>query len=416
MATCERIVGHLGERESDIGALCQALVRIPSEDPPGDNRPICAYLQQYLLDRGVATTLHGPDPTRPNLVGRIVFEAPGPNVVFNGHMETLPVGDRSRWTGDPFAGAIADGRLYGRGAQCMKAGIAGLISAALALRECGKNLGGAITLAFVSDEVNGGGVGTGYLVDHVPEVQGDVALVGEASLGINFGHKGVVFAEFRATGDGGHGAYGYRASSATHRMLEVLEEVRRLDGLDVTPPADVRERLEEVRAFTDAHLGAGATDALLRLSVNVGTIQGGRKVNVIADDCVAHVDFRLPPGMTVADLQARIGAIIRRHPGVAVRTLWANDPTVSSPDHPWFQTLQRASARVLGEPLRFRYSHGFSDARFFRLKGIPAAAIGVRGANVGAPDEYIELENLVSIAKLYAVSTHEYLAGRRSGG
>jgi succinyl-diaminopimelate desuccinylase len=407
----EPIRRFLAERRQEVVELCRGLIRVPSEDPPGDTRPIADFIRQYLRDRGIPTTCHAPDPQRPNLVGRLELSRPGPNVVFNGHMETLPVGDRGRWTHDPFAGVIADGRLYGRGASCMKGGIAGLISAALALREHADQLGGSVTLLLVSDEVNGGGVGTGWMLEHVAEARGDVALVGEGGPAITFGHKGPVFVEFRASGDGGHGAYGFGKASGTHRMLGLLHDLRQLDGLRVAPPAELRGYIEASRRGLDAQLGPGATDALMALSVNVGRVEGGHKVNVIAEACTAHVDFRVPPGMTVEELLARVQGIVERHPGVTWHRLWANGPTAASPEHPWLRLLQETSREVFGEALPFRVTHGFTDARFFHLQKIPAAAIGRRGANVGAPDEYIEVDSLLGTTALFAVAAFDYLSG-----
>lgn len=402
-------LGELGRRHDGVLALCRDLIRIPSEDPPGDTRAMHSYLSDYLSQRGIAATLHAREAKRPNLVAPIPLGQPGPSIVFSGHIETLPVGDEASWTHAPFAADVAGGKVFGRGAQCMKGGIAALVSAALALRDRAADLPGTVVLALVSDEVNGGGAGTGYLIDTVPDVRGHVALVGEGSSGINFVHKGPVFLEFTVRGDSGHGAYTYASQSAIHRMIDFLADLRQLDGLRCSVPPDVLARIEASRGFTDEAHGVGATDALLRLTVNVGVVKGGRKVNVIADDCAAQVDLRLPPGMTLRDLYNRLEALMSRHPGLTVRTLWANESVPSSPEHPWFQVLQRATAEVLGTTLPFRCSHGFTDARFFRDKGIPAAAIGIRGANTGGPDEYIEIDSLFKTMELFSVASWDYL-------
>src|SRR5690606_16366609 len=133
------------------------------------------------------------------------------------------------------------------------------------------------------------------------------------------------------------GAYGFSAESAVHRMIDLLHDLRGLDGVAVTPPPDLEPVLEQSRAHMDAEYGPGAADWLVRTSVNVGTIQGGQKVNVVAEACTAQVDFRIPPGMTVGELSGRIDAIVRRHPRVTFQVRWANEPSVSSPEHPWFQ-------------------------------------------------------------------------------
>ena len=173
----------------------------------------------------------------------------------------------------------------------------------------------------------------------------------------------------------------------------------------------VRGEIEANRAFIDERNGTGATDALFRLTVNVGRMQGGAKVNTIAEQAAAEVDLRLPPGTTVEGVLAGTDALLERHPGISRRVIWGNDPTYSPIEHPWMQTLRRNSARVLGQPLPFGFTNGFTDCRFFQMRGIPAAAVGLRGANVGAPNEYIEIESLVRTAKLFAFSAYEYLGG-----
>lgn len=369
-------------------------------------------MQRYLADRGVTTSLHGPDANRPNVVGRITLGS-GPNIVFNGHMETLPVGDAAEWTHRPFDAEIADGRIYGPRARCMKGGISALIVAALAVRDAAPKSRGSITLTFVSDEVNGGGVGTGFVVDHVPEAKADVALVGEGGPWVNFAHKGPVFIRFETKGQMGHGAYGWALRSATHEMLALLGELRALESMTVATPPDIRALFEQSRAFADGEYGRGPTDALMRVSVNVGTMHGGRKVNVIADTCTADVDFRVPHGMIVDTLLDRVNEIVRRHPGATSRVLWGNGPTVSDTTHPWFQLLRRNSAEIFGRPHEFGCSHGYTDARFFRTKGVPAAAIAPEGRNVGGLDEWVGIASLLKTAQLHAVSAHDFLATAR---
>jgi succinyl-diaminopimelate desuccinylase len=405
----DRVRELLRERQEQTLGLCRALIRIPSEDPPGDNRPIAGFIRDYLGARGVPVATHEVEATCPNLVAPVRLGRGGRNIVFNGHMETLPVGDLGQWKHDPFGAEIVADRLYGRGTWCMKGGIAAEIAAALALRDCESDLAGTITLAFVSDEVNGGGRGTGYVLEQVEEARGDAALVGEGAHAILFGHKGPVFVEFTATGHAMQSAYIFAGQSANHRMIELLRDVRQLGGQSGDVPEVLRRYIEANRRYMDAEFGAGATDALLQLTVNVGTITGGRKVNMIADRCEAQVDFRVPPGLTVEQLTAQIDAIVQRHPGTAYRVRWANAPAHSSPEHPWLQALQRVSGEVLDEPLRFRMSHGFTDARFFHLRGIPAAAVGRAGGIAGAPDEYIEVDGLFRSAELMALAARDFL-------
>jgi succinyl-diaminopimelate desuccinylase len=405
----ERVIERVKARRQELIGLCQELVRIPSEDPPGDNRHICRFLQDYLRRHGVTGSIHGPDSQRPNLLAVIPFPKPGPNLVFNGHMETLPVGDVRQWSHEPFGAVIDTGRIWGRGTRCMKGGIAALTIAALAVMEHREDLHGTLTLMFVSDEVNGGRVGTEWMLNHVPQAKADLALVGEGGPWINFGHKGPVFVEFTATGESAHGAYTYCHASAIHRMVELIRELRALEEGETATPAGLRSQLEESRSYADEVYGAGATDALMRVSANVGVIRGGRKVNMIADQCEAEVDFRLPHGMAASEFLERIEGIVKHYPGVTFHTRWANDPTAADLRSPWLQLLRRTSQDIFGTPYLFGCTHGYSDARFFHLRGIPTAAIAASGGNVGSPDEFIDIESLDQTAQLFALATYRQL-------
>ena len=390
-------------------SFCRDLIRIPSEDPPGDNRPICDFIERFLRKAGAKTKRAGCDPLRPNLVARFEFGA-GPNLIFNGHMETLPVGDRTRWSCDPFEGKIENGRLYGRGAACMKGGIAAMTHAALALLDQSRDLRGSLTLTFVSDEVNGGGKGTGWLLEHAPETRGDAALVGEGgSSYLCCGQKGVMLLLFRAKGDGGHGAYGFLYSSATHRMLAALQDVQKLAGPRTPRSSPLWAEIEKARDHFESFIGKGVVEALFSLSVNIGVIQGGRKVNMIAEDCTAEIDLRLPPGTSVASVRTELDALLARHEGVSYELLWGNDPGFSDPNAPWLTLLRECKEEVLGKKIPVGFMNAFTDARFFHARRIPAAAVGVKGGGVGGADEFIELDSLSQTAKLFTNAAARFL-------
>ncbi len=400
-------------RAADLIDLTRNLIRIPSEDPPGDTRPIAAFLQQYLAKSGVQSEIVAPDPKRPSVVASIRFPGAGRRVVFNGHIETLPAGDRSHWRRGAFDGAMVDGRLYGRGARCMKGGIAALVSAALLLQDR-DDLAGEIVLALVSDEVNGGGRGTGYLLEHRPEMLADAALVGEGGPWINVAHKGAMFIKATAEGISGHGALGFATPSATHRLMDFLMDLRRLEQVRVPTPPALAEVVALGRATLDADYGSGATEALGRLTVNVGTIGGGTKVNMVAERAAAHVDLRIPLGMALVEARGFVEEVVARHEGLTIRELWANEPTTSNTDHPWLRLLRDTSASVYGSPRPFIATPGFTDARFFRLKGIPVAGSAPVGAGVGAPDEYVDISSLVQLAAFFERATAAFLAGQTS--
>ena len=118
-------------------ALTQALVAVPSPNPPGDTRA-CAEAAAALIRAavpGVEVALHATSDTVTNLVARVFGHAPGRRLVFNGHLDTYPVNEALPWTVPPLGGLLRDGRLYGRGTADMKGGIAASILALALLAE-----------------------------------------------------------------------------------------------------------------------------------------------------------------------------------------------------------------------------------------------------------------------------------------
>ena len=395
----------------DIVELCRALVRIPTEDPPGHTRAAMDFLKEFLTAQGVSVESCAADIQRPNLLGRLALASAGRRAVLSGHVETLPVGDRSRWVHDPLGADIVDGRVYGRGAWDMKGGVAAIVWAALTLRDDAPWVPGSLVLHIVSDESSGSRLGSEYLLDTASDVLGDVAIVAEEWCGIGVGTKGALWLEMRAVGVEGHGGFGFTSNSAIDVMADFLRDLRKVTEPEVSCPPEVRALIEQGRQFTDQTLGAGATDALLHVSLNVGRIQGGSKINVTAGTCTAEVDLRLPFGCTVEQAMQEVSYIAGRHPGVSFVQRYSCEPTMGMPTHPWYEILQAASREVTGVTRPLHIGHGFNDSRLLISRGVSAAALGPQGGNEAAPDEFVSIDSLVATAETYVVALHDYLTG-----
>ncbi len=214
------------------------LVRAPSPNPPLDTRAaaeaasaiIRAAVPQVELDLFEAG--HGVV----NLVARVCGAHPSPRpgrrIVFNGHLDTYPVGDRSLWTRDP-AGQIEAGRLYGRGAADMKGGIAASIAAFAALAAHRDAWPGEVVLTLAGDEESMGPLGTGWLLQHVPHASGDAVILADAgsSRVLRFGEKGFLWIEIEATGHAAHGAHVHLGDNAVERLLAALSRLQALPFL-----------------------------------------------------------------------------------------------------------------------------------------------------------------------------------------
>lgn len=392
-------------------ALVRDMVRIPSENPPGDTTKLCAFVADYLAERGADYRIVAPRPHLPNLVATFTGGAPGRHLILNGHLDVFPAGDPAQWRDDPFSGAIRDGKLYGRGVIDMKAGTAASILTYLYLHELRDRLKGMLTLTAVSDEETGGRWGTGYLLEHEPDVLGDCVLNGEPSTPgtIRFGEKGPLWLEMRVQTPGGHGGYTHLSANAIQVTAAIIGELEALTELPVQAPPDVLARVEEARATLDAALGVGATDIVRRVTLNIGVIGGGVKMNVIAADCRTEVDLRCPVGLDTATLLAAFEEVIGRHPGTSYTIHQRTEPTVCAPDHELVGILQRNAEDVRGIRPLPGISIGGTDCRYWRERGIPAYVYGPTPYNMGAADEYVTLDDLLGTVRVHALSAFDYL-------
>jgi succinyl-diaminopimelate desuccinylase len=169
------------DRDKIIDFLCD-FVRAKSPNPPGDTTLAAAHVASFLEAHALPFRVIAPQPTMPNIVGSFTGPTPGRHLVLNGHMDVFPVDEQhERWTHGPWSGAMADGKIYGRGVADMKAGTSASVFTYYYLCRIRDHLKGRLTLTAVSDEETFGPWGARYLMEHHPEVHGDCLLNGEPS-------------------------------------------------------------------------------------------------------------------------------------------------------------------------------------------------------------------------------------------
>ena len=233
-------------------------VAAASPNPPGDTTVAVKHITDYLDGEGLPYRLIDPQPTMANVVGTFEGGGPGRHLVLNGHIDCFPVeeGD-DRWTHGPWSGAVADGKVWGRGASDMKCGTSASIFTFRYLHRVREQLKGRLTLTCVSDEETFGPWGARYLHEHHPEVHGDCCLNGEPSspYTIRFGEKGPLWLEFDIRTRGSHGAY-------PHLSVD-----------PVVMAAQAVTALQTIRSRT--------LPALEPSVVTVGIIRGGERFNII---------------------------------------------------------------------------------------------------------------------------------------
>ena len=220
---------------------------------------------------------------------------------------------------------------------------------------------GEIVATFVSDEETFGPYGCRYLMDNNPEVIGDAVLSAECSGGdaVLFGEKGLIWLELDVEGPGGHGSYSHVEPNAIHVTAQIIADAQReLHLLRVEMDPTLRAAIEADPAGFGPELGAGADGPLFFATLNIGTIHGGLKTNMIAGNCHTEVDIRVPIGGSSDDLLAKWDAIVKRHPGASWKLVYKTEPNSVPYNDEFFQTVVRNVAAVRGKQPVGRLQHG----------------------------------------------------------
>jgi len=394
----------------------QDLTRIDTSNPPGDTRAGAAFIADVLAKAGLAHRIIAPREAMPNILATTRFDRPGRHLVLNGHIDVFPIGDRARWARDPLSGDLVDGRVHGRGTVDMKCGTTASIFTYAYLAPMADVLNGRLTLTLSSDEETGGRWGSGYLVErHADDVLGDCVLNGEPSSveTVRFGEKAMLWMKFSVRTPGGHSAYPHLSRSANKIAAALVEDLTSLESMTAAAPEQVRRTLarREVRAGIERGLGTGAADILERVTLNIGVLQGGVKVNMLPAECLIEADARLPVGIDREDVRRSVDAIVSRYPEVS----WQEGPnhaanaTWSDPEHEMVRLIQNNVEALRGFRPPPIISLGGTDCRFWRAAGVPAYVYGCSPAGMGAPDESVAVDEFLHVVRTHALSAFDYL-------
>ncbi|KZD22855.1 M20/M25/M40 family metallo-hydrolase [Tardiphaga robiniae] len=404
------------DRVDQVIDLALPLIATPSPNPDGDTRAVAALAADLIKAHvpGVEIELHPGSADIVNVVARIRGAGPGRRIVFNGHLDTYPVGTPAQWSVNP-AGEARDGRLYGRGAADMKGGIAASIAAMAALAEQRAHWNGEAVLTLAGDEESMGSLGTKLLLDQVPHATGDATIIGDAGspMVARFGEKGFIWIEISVEGKAAHGAHVHLGANALDRLRVALDRVSALRDLPVNMPDQVRYAITGAKAISEPLCGAGEADVLSAVTVNIGIVSGGTSPNLVPSTAHAAIDIRLPVGVTAEAVLARL-----RHgldlPGVTWRVLRCFEPNYTSPDDELIRRCAVAARDVMGTAPAVNMRVGGSDSRWFRMAGIPTVVYGPTPYNMGAPDEYAEISELGIVSRVHALTAFDFLTKQAS--
>jgi succinyl-diaminopimelate desuccinylase len=392
--------------------MTQALVKVASPNPPSDTAAVGEVAEGLLATiPGVEIRRVEPEPGIVSLVARVRSKRPGRRLIFNGHLDTFPIGEDAGWTVPPLSGLLREGRIYGRGVSDMKGGVSCSILAAALLAEHAHCWSGEVVLTLAGDEENMGSLGTGYLLDAMPETRGDANICGDVGspMVVRFGEKGLLWIEVETRGTAAHGAHVHKGVNAIDRLRTALDRVKDLERLPVTAPDAVTRAIAAARPISEAISGPGEAETLGRVTVNIGTIEGGVSPNLVPTHAMARVDIRLPVGISASALEERLGAWLGPLAGVTWRVLRRFEPSFTDPDHEIVARVRDVAAEVLGTTPAVNMRVGGSDARWYRMHGVPTVVYGLTPFNMGGPDEHIMVDELKTVAKVHTLTAFDFL-------
>ncbi|MBX2856390.1 MAG: M20/M25/M40 family metallo-hydrolase [Rhodobacteraceae bacterium] len=414
MSEREWLLEAIESERDEIIRFFQGFVRCASPNPPGDTTEAVRYITSFLDSQGAPYRLVDPQPTMANVLGTIQAPGPGRHLVLNGHIDVFPVGEdpaAEGWTADPWGGEIKDGVLYGRGSSDMKAGTSASIWTYVLLNRIRDKLKGKLTLTCVSDEETFGPWGARWLMENEPEARGDCCLNGEPSspFSIRYGEKGLLWVTFTVRTPGAHGAYTHASPSATRLAMKLIQDLETLEELQFPIPDNLMRAQVNGRDASDTAMGPGAADVLPKVTLNIGTIHGGLKNNMIPHTCVFEADIRLPIGVSREQVMAELTTVAARHPNATMVENMCNPPSWCDPYGEMMEIIQNnveSLGRARPTPI---VSIGGTDARLWRYEGIPAYVYGPFPAGMGSFDEHVLVEDYLHVVRTHVLSAYDYL-------
>ena len=377
----------------------QELIRVPTDTPPGNNAPHAERTAELLQGFGFAAEKH-PVPEAEvkaaglqsitNLIVRRRY-GDGPTIALNAHGDVVPPGEG--WTHDPYAGEVADGRIYGRAAAVSKSDFASFTFAVRALESLQARLKGGVELHFTYDEEFGGEMGPGWLLKN-KLTRPDLMIAAGFSYEVVTAHNGCLQMEVTVHGKMAHAAIPDTGVDALQGAVKILNALYAQNTL-------YQQVTSKVAGIKHPYL-------------NVGRIEGGTNTNVVPGKVVFKLDRRMIPEENPQEVEANIRKVIAdaaaTHAGITVeikRLLLANALKPLPGNQPLVAAIQKHGKDVFGQEIPAMGTPLYTDVRLYGEAGVPGVIYGagprtVLESHAKRADERLELEDLRRATKVVA--------------
>jgi succinyl-diaminopimelate desuccinylase len=372
--------------------ILQKFVSFKTVNEPGDEKPLAEYIKVLLDDIGLETVLDDLGNNRANVIGRLKGTGERETLLFNGHLDTVPSGD-IEWKHEPYIGHIEDGKIYGRGTADMKGGLAAMLVAVKAIKESGAELKGDFLYTATAGEETDSIGAVKFVNDGGLDEVGAI-IIGEPSSGkINIAEKGAFWVEITTYGKTAHGAFPNEGINAVVHMNAFISEI-----------LSYRFKYEE-------------NPVVGHPTMNISTIKGGVKTNVVPDRCSITIDMRTVPGMNhneiIKDFERLILKLSEEIEGFKadIRILNNRAAVETKRTHPFIKLAQGTFKEVFGVDTEPQGVNFYTDASIFLpAKSVPCIFFGPGESSMAhQPNEYITVESFRQTVQYYIKLIENYL-------
>jgi len=367
------------------------LVRIDSINPGlvpegGGEKEIAGYIAEALQKCRLEPEMQELEPGRFNVVAVLKGGGDGPSLMLNGHMDTVGIEGMTQ----PYSAEICDGKLYGRGAQDMKGGLAAMLASVKALMDCDFQPKGDLIFAAVADE-EFKSIGTEALVR---SYKPDAAIVTEpTSLDVCLAHRGFAVFDIETIGRAAHGSRYQDGVDANLHMGRILAELDK----------HAQDLLNE-----EKHPLLGPP------SLHVPLIKGGTELFIYSDQCKVSVERRTLPGEAYGKLQKEMEDIVSRLAdeddtfNARVESGIHRNPYEISSDAEIVRLVTKITTQIIGRAPSFIGHHWWEDSALIAEGGAETVIIGPKGAGLHSHEEWVDIQSVVDLASILTHTAIRY--------
>jgi len=371
--------------------LTKEMIGIPSVT--GEEEALSLYVKDKLEGYGFDTELKYIEAERPNLYGVLRGSGPGKRLNFNAHSDTVPAGEG--WVSDPFKAVIKDGKIYGRGACDMKSGIACTLNMLRAVADSGYRLPGELSFSLAVDQEATDIGAWAMMKDERWRTLDAVVLAysycGDETKPIPLGLTGKVLYDVKVKGKAAHG---FRPHLGVNAVEDAAEIIANLDKLQLK---------------THPEFGKGTYCTL--------KFEGGYQVYSVVVPASARFEVNrlLVPGETIQyaldDMRLLVDSLkLKSEVEIGVKPP-KYEPYTCSREELIMKTLDSVYREVMGRPPLYEYAYGITNANIFQgQEGIPCVHLGPQRGEAHGANEYVKMEWLPLVSRMYAMMAVRYLS------